>query len=360
MKISLLLFLLPLFTSGQVNKLDEDNPFRLNSKRYAFESKYLAPRDVKLTFSSIKIIDNRFDTSKIGYTKRNTFLGATKKAFSKIDFKDGVEKSFEQFYNSYYENAFDKSGFTLVMVLKKFWYSLVSQNKSKAINILRYDRNEASIYYKIDYYLEKNSQYLPLKRVDSVININDEMVDLLNDNVEDKEQFLFVKNLLKHLVEKYDFSPGLKAFNNYPKKNYVEIQNYNKKMFDIKILEDSVFTKGVYLNFKDFKENKPSILNFVEKKSRYSSIRKEEFIEDENGKAINQLWGYSDGSFFKIGIYSHDKIYRVNNTFEFFVPAVWYIQNTNTPGNSGLVIPSNIRNEIWIPMQIDMETGQIY
>lgn len=360
MKSIFLFLLFPIFSIGQASKTKKDDPRKLNSLRYVLESNFIAPKEIKLPFSSIRVIDNRYDTSKIGFNFTSRFLASKRKSFDKIDFKEGVEKSFEQFYNSYYENAFDNSGYKLVLVMKKFWLSLIARNKSKAINIVKFEAGGESIYYKIDYYLEKNNQYLPLKRIDSVFNINDKTFDLVNRTMEDKGRLIFVKNILKYFVEKYDFSMGINAFDNSPKKSYIEVQNYNKKMFNLKILQDSAFAKGVYLSFEDFKENKPSLLNFTEKRMRYSATRNEEYIEDVNGKAINQLWGYSDGNFFKIGIYSHDKIYRTNNTFEFFIPTVWYTQNTNSVGDIGLTITTNNRNEIWIPMQIDMETGEIY
>ena len=72
---------------------------------------------------------------------------------------------------------------------------------------------------------------------------------------------------------------------------------------------------------------------------KYGLIDKEDYLIDSVGQIISDYWGYSDGKVFKMSKYGNNKLYRKGNTFEFF----------NVHANS-----------LWIPYQIDMETGEIY
>jgi hypothetical protein len=166
-----------------------------------------------------------------------------------------------------------------------------------------------------------------------------------------------LKFFLKKLIEIYDFEKALTVFDKQPKKTIEQINLYNQKRFNIPIIHDSITVNGVYLSFSDFQENKPSITLFTEKKMKYGNFKKEEFIQDEKGNTINPYWGYSNNSEIKYGLYGHDKIYRVSNTFEFFTRVTWHSTST-TSGD--MPITYNTKNEIWIPIQIDMETGEIY
>ncbi len=49
------------------------------------------------------------------------------------------------------------------------------------------------------------------------------------------------------------------------------------------------------------------------------------------------------------------KLYRKNYTFEFFLKHQYQMQNINISGGN-----SYADREVWIPYQIDMETGNIY
>ncbi|MBK8497094.1 MAG: hypothetical protein IPL50_20415 [Chitinophagaceae bacterium] len=64
----------------------------------------MAPSEVKLPFRQIKIIDSRFDTSKMGFTGK-AFGGKTN-AFNAIQFKGGFATAVEKYYADYYENSF--------------------------------------------------------------------------------------------------------------------------------------------------------------------------------------------------------------------------------------------------------------
>ena len=64
MKIFLSGFLLFFITFGAAQN---DNPDNLRAKIFELKVKTIPPDSLKLPFETIKIIDSRFDTSKLGY-----------------------------------------------------------------------------------------------------------------------------------------------------------------------------------------------------------------------------------------------------------------------------------------------------
>ena len=135
-------------------------------------------------------------------------------------------------------------------------------------------------------------------------------------------------------------------------------------MNEIPILKDGLFKKGVYLSFEEFKNNKPSIVEYKEKEMRYKLINTEKYLEDMNGNTISNYWSYSDGKIMRYGMLGNEKVYRVQNTFCFFIKVTGYIvssgNETFSNSGSGINTTSKRKYEVWVPFQIDMETGEVY
>ena len=355
MKILLLLFwVLPSFVFSQKTKPNTANPDRLPGKKFEFEVFKIAPGEIKLPFSSIKIIDNRFDTSKLGFIPIVQFIDNKKKVGRKIIFNEGVAKAIENYYNEFYQNSFSHNDVKLLIVMKKFWLSGVDNKRNKEIDVPENSESIKFLYCKWEYYLSKGEEFMPLKRIDTVVTgvvfesqKNESMRNLSTEKI--------LKLILNGLIEVFDFNAAVNQMEKLPKKTWQQIESYNLASFNIPVLRDSVFTKGVYLNFNEFKNNKPSIINFKEGKMRISFNKTENYLEDDNGNRITNYWGYFTGDELKIGKYGNDKLYRANNTFEFFLKHQYLTANTNILGGT-----SYKDKEVWIPYQIDMETGKIY
>jgi hypothetical protein len=225
-------------------------------------------------------------------------------------------------------------------------------------------KDNSSIHFKWEYYIGKNGNYLPVKRMDTTF-IVDEDSDNYTKELLSLKRLVHLKNSLHALIEVLDFSNGINQFDKQPKKNINEIEEFNKKMNNIQILKDSGFKKGVYLSFDDFKNNRPSIIDFREKKMSYGTFNAntEVYLEDMKGETISNYWGYSDGKEFRYGMLGNEKIYRIQNTFCFFIKVVGYrIDRSNEGyfGGSSINPISKDKYETWVPFQIDMETGEIY
>ena len=97
---------------------------------------------------------------------------------------------------------------------------------------------------------------------------------------------------------------------------------------------------------------------------RYRVVNTENYLEDMNGATISNYWGYSDGTIFRYGMLGNEKVYRVQNTYCFFIKVEGYEINrgneTAYNTGSGINTTSKSKFEIWVPYQLDMETGLIY
>lgn len=355
---------LPALGFAQTGKREVLNPDKLGINEFVLEAENTASPEIKLPFKSIKILDSRFDTSKIGYIPKTDLLSSKKRAFKKMVFRGGNGSAIQAYYNDYYAESFTPNDFELLIVMKRFWISGNSSSNNKRMEVSNSVKDDNSIHCKWEYYLGKNGNYLPVKRMDTTFSIAENLKNYLNDELSLKRLF-YVKRSLNALIEVLDFSNAIIQFDKQNKKTFTEILEFNERMNNIPVLKDSSFKKGVYLSFNDFKNNHPSIAEFVEKKMRYGKLNtnSEIYLEDLKGETISNYWGYSDGRDFRYGMLGNEKIYRIQNTFCFFIKVVGYTVEQGDQslyGGSGINTISKDKYEIWVPFQLDMETGEIY
>jgi hypothetical protein len=362
------LFIALLFISSivfaQNGRRDVLNPDQLGVKELKLEAQKTAPSGIIFPFKSIKIIDSRYDTSKMGYVPTTDILAGKRKAYKKMVLQGGNGNAIETYYNDYYAGSFTQNDFELLIVMKRFWLAGDANSNSKGVEVTNSVNDNDNLYCKWEYYLGKDGNYLPFKRIDTVIRINEKLAKYIDEEFSEKRLSYF-KFSLKALIEILDYSHALKQFDNQPKKTLAQIQEFNKKVNIIPVLQDSVFKKGVYLSFDDFKNNRPSITDFKEKKMHYGKINAntEIYLEDMKGETIGNYWGYSDGKEFRYGMLGNDKIFRIQNTFCFFINVVGYeinLDNSQYNRGSDFGTISKDKYKVWVPFQIDMETGEIY
>jgi hypothetical protein len=334
-------------------KIETINPEALYFKELKLTAQRTAPSEIKLPFSSIKIIDSRFDTSKIGFLPGINIIQDKRNVFRKIRFKGGIVKSLQEYYNDYYKNSFQQNGFELLIVMKRFWVSGVDNRKDKQIELTNSLEVATNLYFKWEYYLGKNNNYLPVKRVDTIIQVSDDLAQYIDEEFNERRLARF-KFALKAMIELHDFEKKVEVFDKQPKKTMEEIDNYNAKRNDLVVLKDSILKKGIYLSFDEFKNNSPSIKDYKEEKTRYNIFKSERYLTDAQGNLINNYWGYSDGEDFRYGKFGNDRIFRIGNTFQFFIQINAVAPNNSTP------VTTKDKIKVWFPYQIDMESGKIY
>lgn len=355
MKASFLLLFISIsfYSYSQDKKKQAVNPDGLYFKELKLSAQRTAPREIRLPFSAIKIIDSRFDTSKIGFLPVSQLIYDKKNVFRKLRFKGGVVKPMEEYYNDYYKNSFQQNGLELVIIMKRFWLSGVDYSRDKRIGLTNSLELATNLYFKWEYYLGKDGLYLPVKRADTVMQVSDDLAQYIDEEFNERRLAKF-KFALKAMIELFDFEKAVTVFDKQPKKTMNEIIEFNKRRNESIILKDGSFKKGIYLSFEEFKNNNPSIKDYTEEKTRYQVFKSEQYLTDAKGNLISEYWGYSDGEFFRYGKFGNDKLFRIGNTFEFFVQINTLEANTSTP------VTTKNKIKVWFPYQLDMENGLVY
>ena len=121
--------MLILFAAFPLSGAAQDNPALLPAKVFELRAETMAPSEIKFPFSAVKILDNRFDTGKIGYEPVFRNGHNPPKRGLRLVIKGGLAASLENYYNEFYQNAFTNNGTQLLVVIKKLWYSGVNNEK---------------------------------------------------------------------------------------------------------------------------------------------------------------------------------------------------------------------------------------
>ena len=362
MKISFVAFLLSLHfaSSAQV-----DNPETLPTKIYELKVKTRGPASLHLPFQSIKIIDSRYDTSKIGFLYTHSFFSQSKKPFRLTRLNNGVQQSVESFYNEYYKMNFSNNGNRLLIVLKKLWIADVSSSAVEQTNEYKSKTARQFVYAKFEYYAGVNNTYIPLKRIDTLFQL---LTTPVGEEYNPKEEgsLPFLCFSLENMVEKMNYDEYFDHLTNKRSMTQEELIEVRTKEKHMLILQEPT-KQGVFVTFDEFKNNTPSITAF--NKNIFPKQKVYELL-DAKKNVILHYYACFDGDKLLMPIpYSlmlpgntnqtNPVAYRVGNSFEFYQmignmdAELKFSQSTRR-----LRLPH--KNLEYLPRQIDMETGLAY
>lgn len=354
-----ILFLLTGFLLVIINLHGQRNPETSNdSPNEIFEclniqlnSKQISP-EKKFPYKEIIVIDQRPDTSKCGY-----WLPHIKSKMAKLCLTNGLQQNASVFFNYYLKNNFDPTGNSLVAYIKKCWIST-------------YD--STNIFYKVslkmEFYLKIDSFYYPLHRFNE---------SFFHQREYRMEPGKVLEEALIAGIEKL-YSP-VNVTGKMRKFSLTQIDSFNNQLNKSPILNEKYAPRGIYLNFSQFKNNKPAFTDF-----RFNIDEKADvlFVRGKNIKdsAITDAWGFSNGEnvFIRLKM-NYFPIFRSGNTFELYgfkkttVTRVYSgrvgtSQNpyTNPSGAAADIITQAILSSIknisrdFKPYQVDMDTGELY
>ncbi len=342
-----------------------DNPDDLKEKVYKLNVKTIPPGNFKLPFQSIKIIDSRPDTSKLGF-KAGSFLSPY--SFQKIALKPGISNGIEDFYNDYYKNNFSQNGKVLLVCIKKLW---MNNKPGKPVKSSTQDINRLSlqdIYAKFEYYFGAENAYVPLIRKDTIFQLT-ALTNVEEFNAEDEDKLPFLCFALEKMVENVNYEAYIQGFENKKKMSPEDIHAYNAKSNNIPILMEAP-KKGVFMTFDEFKNNRPSVLSFSKRKIPKKKIDE---IIDEKGNVILHYFAYYDGenlamykplsSLFSVSRKQYNPvIYKVGSSLQFFENQIINTSNTSfiDADNSSVPLRTPQQTVFRVPRQIDLDTGDVY
>jgi hypothetical protein len=358
-KYPILLLLLTgtmLLASGQSSSTQAIFPSLDSLESVTIQPASLPAQVQRLPFHRLLLVDNRFDTSKVGYLK-------TGRHYKKLVTEMPFAARLQTFLNNKYDSLTDQtSALTLLIVVKDFWLqqaSAAEQKKNKMAKASEATTEFANCTARFDVYMMMGDSYVPILKWDSIYNEN-----------------RFLKKCVEELmIRPFDDCISKIARMNFSKiaevklkLTWKEIAQYNNQRLAFPRFKSQLPGKGIYKTFQDFLQNKPLQKDFI---IQYGSQTDEVFVI-ENGTPVllTDFWGLCDGekNYLKVG-FNLFELVKQNNTYDLWGSkltvdyAFRYQASGSTPATAilGAVLLNNNRVEnTYKPLQLNMETGEVY
>lgn len=334
-------------------------------------------------FRQVSVIDLRDDTAAIGFysvTATEAFKYGVKpgglvpnkelSARSKVYYcSPSLQNGMEAWITRYLQcEKSDATGNNLFIAIKKLWLTpQIEKSRFDESQSRTSDKWYAGILCKLEFYLEKDSVYFPLYRIDSSFVFDDLLYDYAGMRFVDKGGEFFIAALKTSLEKLRD----IKYDEIIAKRRKLNIQDIYQKYLQDKempIFSATVFNKGVYKNLDEFRNNAPSIKDYEFRKGQLGDILYVKEGDDEY--PLRNNYGYCDGA--NIFINSGDKyskLVRQGRTFYFYgikdvtrkSKIIFMKSMANGLGyatNSGE--KKSVYKKEFKYYELDMETGEVY
>lgn len=375
MKNVFLFFLaLPFFGFSQKADKNDVSTATLDSIVYDLTQKSLAPSSIFLPFSSIEIIDTRYDTSKLGYEIHKTHDRISNNDFKKIKLNKGVQESIQLFYNDYYSLCLKGQMNKLLIVLKTLWIDNVPSDyiPLESSKIAEHESFQ-NIHVKWEYYIQSEHKYYPFKRIDTIYQLTQSIISSKGFKFR-KNDLSFFTFVLKSQLEQIDFSDIDRKYEHKKGLSFNSIDSFNRKRFLLPIINSQTVKKGLFLNFEEFKNNNPGIIDYEMKKEKKEMV----WINKADSKTIEDFYFVSDSIGIHIGSEKRRSVVPVGNTFEFFswgsvsqsktlagsmlnlIPTDYQIYRFNQQFQRRFDTETGTTKSYLVPRQINMDNGEVY
>lgn len=230
-------------------------------------------------FSSFEVLDERPDTARIGIHSGFKFLRSANK---QLVFDRPVKEEITDYFNKHF--ARPGAPFTALVVLRTLWLSDVNYIREDMVKDPDKRFEKTNIRLRAEVYAVKDKGYMPLFRFDS-------------SQISKKTSYsLWGKDLASLLADLADSASLITARRAGTGRfaQRADVLQYNESRFSLPITTDTVFPKGVYASFEEFRSNTPSICNFEIQKEKNKDIL---YIKEAGGNSYysHTAWGYSDG-----------------------------------------------------------------
>lgn len=319
-----------------------------------------------LSFSGIKVLDCRFDTSKIGYRPN-------KKQDCKIVVSGGLANAAEALLNGSLAGGLAAtSNQSLLVVIKKFWLREPTYSE-----VMKFYKTEGTLpgpsvvcIAKFEVYLSQPDGYVPVVRVDTIHHLRSAREG------ESLSPVAFAHCLAKVQEANTERLTGAKR-----RLTKQAIDSFNAVAFQMPVLVNPAMQTGVYLSFSDFLQNRVHYPEFdVESSSRVDNLY---IVQNGNKELLTGFWGYCDGKNYYVR-YERNffPLRRAGNAFELvaniahetpYYPNAPITGRTTSPqamagdvagglaanGLSNLLRQGELKYDRRL-LQINMENGEVY
>lgn len=312
--------------------------------------------ETPLPFSRFIIKDFRIDTSQLGFYK-DWKSGMEMKLCSRNSFANELSG----LLNFNYSVNFNPAGDIIYGIIKDVRAVKATPVRNNSIGILH------SITLKIDFFLQHSTCLHTLYRVDSTY------YDYVTKNSTiDK----FISASFNDAVKKIGFL-DLQAVKRRRCLSFGEVDSFYRDQKKIPILLTEKPYKGIYLNFEDFKYNKPVITDFEISLSSTADLL---YVKGKNipDSIISDAWGFSDGkNLFIRQRFNFFPLIKAGENFEFYgfddiivkSPGKYPLNTSGSDDSRRIAVEAGVqlllnmiktRSKDLKLRVLDIETGKIY
>jgi hypothetical protein len=350
--VSLVFLTLPVKAQNGRNDLINLKPLGISLPAIHYEK--------KLPFSQIEVIDCRYDTTKIGYIRKNG-------SFKKLIVPAGLQPSLDNILNMSLAENFDPAqNQSLLVVIKRLWLKETNQAETEKRKMVVADNASllkfSACSFKLEVYLKKEDNFTPLLRLDSSLSYENSLKRYGGDIVMAPFELCLLR------LQNINFE---KAAASSKKLNWKTVEDYNQQQFNKPILKNPPLQRGLYLSFSDFLQNKLTVKDF---EVEYGNLTDQLYLVNKGEKTLyTDFWGFCDGGklYIRSGLNFYE-LFKQHNTFE-FVGSIGIEKKTidalSPYTENGTALPLNtypfkVRNEHVItnnlkPYQLNMENGDV-
>lgn len=316
------------------------NPQQLNAPLKSFP----------LPFSGVQVMDQRFDTSKIGYLLSN---GNFNRAVLH-NTASALEHYMTQHY-SWQSTAQDQ----LLLVVRTLWITNRRAGEGSEHNESKDSKFQGNLVVKIDAFSQTAAGCKALKRMDT--SIQTEAVTKINIGTA-------LAELTQILLERFA-GMDVAAFTNGKKLiPFTELEAYYRSLQDKPVVQQPSGQRGIYVTFNDFLNNRLKTESF-----KLEQTESADYLYLDKGTEqilFTDFWGFHDGQQLYIRVGSNFfKLYPDQKAYS-FMGCLQSVHKTKARsqgrivrnliwGNLGEAHQSRLVNLIR-PMQVNMETSAVY
>ncbi|MDX2046808.1 MAG: hypothetical protein SFU87_08475 [Chitinophagaceae bacterium] len=327
-----------------------------------------------LQFSGITIWDKRADASKIGFYKGDK---SSNNSFKKIITKETLPQSLKDFFDTAFQDKYNIEKGEILLVIRRLHFNM---DYEYAPQVRKFEEIENPYYLlsiKFDFFLKTQNNCVAIKQVDSIISFN------YKNKSKDKGTLIGapILSIIKYLNQS-NISELTKNRKAYTTEN---LNQFYATQTQFPINTDTSLKKGIYKTFTEFRQNNPSITNYIFKNKK----KIDELYEITNSDTIliRKIWGLCDGK--NIYVKSGNQFYllhKQHGTYEVLTPLESFnpvrphnypnsnlrTDNDGVPGtlsaaditlamarNALSLININMSTPLF-PFQLDMETGEFH
>ena len=232
-------------------------------------------------FNQIQVVDLRSDTSRAGIVRPDN------SGQQEIVFRASTTRVLTSFLNFHYARPSGRQ--SLLVVVKDLWLSTSLDSVRE-----RYDRRDHfepmpvwNIAFRLEGYLQQEGGYIPLAYLDTVV--------VSPGNHSASRMAGELPGLFSDFMDKLAGIDLAAMSQRRRVVSFSQIDSFSRVRFSYPMDTATTFVKGVYANVDEFKNNRPSMADYVLTKDRSSNL--ELNIRDSDGKLYytRTAWGVCDG-----------------------------------------------------------------